>query len=203
VVAAEQAHVTASPPIGSGVSPADDGGARHLKRGLRMPDLDLPTTAGRSVNFAKMAGLIIVYCYPWTGRPGLPDPPGWGDIPGAHGSTPEAEGFRDLDAGFRQVGAEVFGLSTQATGYQQELVERLGLSFELVSDERFALRRALALPTFATGGVTYLKRLTLAVRDGRIARVYYPVTLPAAHAREVCSWLGMSDRSDLRERGGV
>jgi peroxiredoxin len=184
------------PGIGGGAAPPGDGGASHLKRGRRMPDLELPTTTGRSVNFARLAGTAIVYCYPWTGRPGLPNPPGWDDIPGAHGSTPEAEGFRDLYAGFRQVKAAVYGLSTQTTDYQQELVERLGLPFELVSDRRFVLQRALALPTFVTGGVTYLKRLTLAVRDGRIERVYYPVPLPAAHAREVCAWLGMQRQPD-------
>lgn len=182
-------------------APEDDGGARHLRRGQRLPDLDLPTTAGRSVSFARLAGFAIVYCYPWTGRPGLPDPPGWDDIPGAHGSTPEAEGFRNLHAGFRQVGAEVFGLSTQPTTYQRELVERLGLPFEIASDAHFAFQRALDLPTFASGGVTYLKRLTLAIRDGRIERIYYPIAAPAAHAREVCAWLGMADRSDLRPGG--
>lgn len=194
MAAAEPALVTAAAGIGGDTLP-DDGGARHLRRGQRMPDLDLPTTAGRSLSFARAPGTAIVYCYPWTGRPGLPNPPGWDDIPGAHGSTPEAEGFRDLHAGFLHVGAAVYGLSTQTADYQRELVERLGLPFELVSDERFALQRALALPTFATGGVTYLKRLTLAVRDGRIERVYYPVSRPAAHAREVCAWLGMIDRS--------
>ena len=85
---------------------ADDGGARHLQRGRRMPDIELPTTAGRSVSFARLAGRAIVYCYPWTGRPGEPNPPGWDDIPGAHGSTPQAEGFRDLYDGFRQVEAQ-------------------------------------------------------------------------------------------------
>ena len=186
--------MTRSADMGNAALP-DDGAARHLKRGRRMPDLDLPTTGGRSVNFARGSGMAIVYCYPWTGRPGLPNPPDWDDIPGAHGSTPEAEGFRDLHAGFRGAGASAYGLSTQTTEYQRELVERLGLPFELVSDERFALQRALALPTFATGGVTYLKRLTLAVSDGRIERVYYPIPLPAAHAREVCAWLGMIHRS--------
>jgi peroxiredoxin len=181
-------------------APADD--ARHLKRGQRLPDLDLPTTAGRFVNFARLAGMAIVYCYPWTGRPGLPDPPGWDEIPGAHGSTPEAEGFRNLYAGFRQVGAEVFGLSTQDTAYQRELVVRLDLPFEIASDEHFAFQRALSLPTFAVGGAAYLKRLTLAINGGRIERVYYPIAEPAAHAREVCAWLGMIDRSDLH-RGGA
>jgi peroxiredoxin len=168
-----------------------------------MPDLHLPTTAGGSISLARLPGLAIVFCYPWTGRPGLSNPPHWDDIPGAHGSTPEAEGFRDLYAGFRQVDAAVYGLSTQPTDYQRELVERLALPFAIISDEQFAFQRALALPTFATGGVTYLKRLTLALRDGRIERVYYPIPLPGAHAREVCAWLGMRDRSDLRKTGGV
>jgi len=173
----------------------DDGGARHLQRGRRIPDIELPTTAGRSVSLARLAGRSIVFCYPWTGRPGEPNPPGWDDIPGAHGSTPQAQGFRDLYDGFLQVEAGVFGLSTQSTTYQRELIERLGLPFEIVSDEGFVLVDALALPTFSTGGVTYLKRLTLAIRDGRIERVYYPVHRPEAHAREVCAWLGMIDRS--------
>lgn len=183
--------------------PADDGGTRHLKRGMRMPDIALPTTAGREVSFARIPGMVIVYCYPWTGKPGLPNPPDWDHIPGAHGSTPQAEGFRDLFAGFLQVETPVFGLSTQSTEYQHEFSKRLGLPFEIASDERFTLARALDLPTFATGGVTYLKRLTLAIRDGRIERVYYPVSSPASHPREICAWLGMIDRSDLRKGGRV
>ena len=81
-------------------TPGESAGARHLKRGRRMPDLALPTTAGRSVNFAELSGRAVVFCYPWTGRPGQPNPPSWDDIPGAHGSTPEAEGSvpRALDA---------------------------------------------------------------------------------------------------------
>jgi peroxiredoxin len=183
--------------------PGDDGGARHLRRGRRMPDLTLATTTGGEVNFARLPGMAVLYCYPWTGRPGLPNPPGWDDIPGAHGSTPQSEGFRDLYAGFRQVDTELFGLSTQPTAYQRELADRLRLPFALASDAQFALQQALALPTFTTGGVTYLKRLTLAIRDGRIERVYYPIPAPTAHPREVCAWLGMIDRSDLRKGGRV
>jgi peroxiredoxin len=160
-----------------------------------MPDIALPTTSGRQVSFTAMAGRVVVFCYPWTGRPGLPNPPGWDDIPGAHGSTPQAEGFRDLYMGFRDLDAQVFGLSTQSIEYQSELVARLRLPFEMVSDEGFALQRALRLPTFTTGGVRYLKRLTLALGDGRIERVYYPVDAPGAHAREVCAWLGMIHRT--------
>ena len=173
----------------------DDGATRHLKRGRLLPDIALPTTTGRRVSFGKLPGRAILYCYPWTGRPGLPNPPGWDDIPGAPGSTPQTEGFRNLHVGFEQVGATVFGLSTQPTDYQQELAKRLELPFELVSDVGFELANALSLPTFETGGVTYLKRLTLCLNDGCIERVYYPIELPAAHAREVCAYLGMTHRT--------
>jgi peroxiredoxin len=79
----------------------------------------------------------------------------------------------------------LFGLSRQDTAYQRELITRLGLPFPLLSDEAGAFGAALTLPTFATGGTTYLKRLTLLIANGRIERVFYPVIDPAGHAAEV------------------
>jgi len=169
--------------------PIDDGGARHLVRGRVMPDLDLPTTGGHTVNFRRLDGWTILFVYPWTGRPGVDNPPDWDDIPGAHGSTPEAEGFRNLYRTFVEVGSRVYGLSAQATDWQQEFATRLELSFDLVSDADGKFREALSLPTFETGGVTYLTRLTLAIRDGRIERTIYPVQQPGAHSRDVLVWL--------------
>jgi peroxiredoxin len=131
----------------------------------------------------------VIYIYPWTGRPGLPDPPGWDAIPGAHGSTPESAGFRDLYSEFARRNVEVFGLSTQSSAYQRELAVRLALPFALLSDPAFELQRALGLPTFAAGGAFYLKRLTLFVRDGNIAHVFYPVHPPDTHAAAVLRWL--------------
>jgi peroxiredoxin len=66
-----------------------------------------------------------VFCYTWTGRPGLASPPQWDEIPGAHGSTPQAQDFRNFYTAFADIGVGVFGLSTQSTDHQRELVERL------------------------------------------------------------------------------
>jgi len=181
-------------------APADDGGARHLVRRYKIPDVALPTTAGREVSFARMPGRTVVFFYPWTGRPGLPDPPGWDEIPGAHGSTPEAEGFRSLFTAFERLDTAVFGVSTQGIDHQRELVERLALPFAIASDAGLAFSRALALPTFETGGTTFLKRLTLVILDGRIEHLYYPVHPPDAHAREVLAWLGASVGYALESR---
>jgi peroxiredoxin len=169
-------------------APADDGAARHLVRGLPMPSIALATTAGASVNFAEHPEWALLFVYTWTGRPGVANPPGWDTIPGAHGSTPQAQGFANLHAAFRQQGAQIFGVSAQTTSWQREFAERLGLPFALASDAELRLQRALRLPTFETGGVVYLKRLTLAIRDGAIERCFYPVHPPEAHARDMLAW---------------
>ena len=170
-------------------APEDDGGARHLVSGLAMPDIALASTRGEPSSLAQIAGLVVIYIYPWTGGAGLSNPPSWDDIPGAHGSTPETEGFRDLHPEFRRLGVQVFGLSTQSTAHQAELASRLGVPFAFLSDEGFALKRALELPVFSTGGVVYLKRLTLVLDQGRIRHTFYPVYPPDRHAQDVLAWL--------------
>jgi peroxiredoxin len=83
----------------------------------------------------------------------------------------------------------VFGLSTQNTAFQQELVERLRLPFPVLSDEKVELVRAARLPTFKAAGLTLLKRLTLVIDDGRVTRVFYPVFPPNRSAADVVDWL--------------
>lgn len=170
-------------------APEDDGGARHLVPGSAVPDVPLPATDGRTISLARRPGRYVVFVYPWTGSPGRPNPPHWDDIPGAHGSTPEAEGFRDACDAFRAAGFEVLGVSGQPTADQQELADRLGLPFPLLSDAAGALRKTLSLPTFETGGVIYLKRLTLVLGSGAIERVVYPVHPPHTHARALLATL--------------
>lgn len=170
-------------------APDDDGAARHLAAGFALPDVTLPATDGRTISVARLAGRWVIYIYPWTGRPGLPNPPRWDDIKGAHGSTPEAEGFRDCYKAYRAAGFDVLGMSGQETADQQEFAARLSLPFPLLSDAGGTLRRVLRLPTFETGGITYLKRLTLVLRDGTIERSIYPVHPPHTHASDLLATL--------------
>lgn len=171
------------------MAPEDDGGARHLMPGRRLPSVSLASTAGKPVDPARLKGRSVLFAYPWTGRPGLPNPPDWDHIPGAHGSTPETEGFRDLHPVLQAMGIGVYGISTQSPGYQAEMAQRLRLPFPILSDEQLRLAEAWRLPVFRTGGEVYLKRLTLVLRDGRIERCFYPVHPPGLHAREVHEWL--------------
>src|ERR1043166_8671117 len=140
--------------------PKDDGGAKHLK-GMALPDLELPSTSNRRVNLSKIAApRVVVYCYPMTGRPDRQLPAGWDDIPGARGCTPETCGFRDHHKDLAKLHADVYDVSTQSREYQQEMVKRLEVPFEVLSDEKMTFTRALRLPTFTVEGMTLIKRLT-------------------------------------------
>jgi peroxiredoxin len=173
-------------------APQDDGAADHLT-GMTLPDLALPATSGGPVNLSKLAGRTVLYIYPRTGVPGVDLPPGWSDIPGARGCTPQSCAFRDHHAQLKTLGvAQLFGLSTQDTAYQQEAATRLHLPFAILSDEKLAFTQALKLPTFTVAGMTLLKRMALVIDDGVIAKVFYPVFPPDKNAEEVVAWIQAS-----------
>lgn len=170
--------------------PEDDGGADHLP-GLAVPHLHLRSTTGETVAVDALgAGRTVIYLYPLTGRPDVDLPDGWESIPGARGCTTEACDFRDHHQELLAAGAQgVFGLSSQDTPYQSEVVERLGLPFAMLSDPQLSLAAALGLPTFDVDGLTLFKRLTLVVREAVIEHVFYPIFPPNVHAQQVLAWL--------------
>jgi peroxiredoxin len=129
-----------------------------------------------------------------TGVPGKPLPEGWDLIPGARGCTPQSCSFRDRYREICDLGAAVYGLSTQGTEYQREMADRLNLPFEILSDRDLHFAEALRLPIFVAEGKRLIRRLTLIVRDGVIEHVFYPVFPPDADAGEVAAWLKAAER---------
>ncbi len=169
--------------------PQDDGACDHLT-GMRLPPIVLRSTGGRAIDLSQLAGTTVVYIYPRTGRPDQELPTGWNAIPGARGCTPQSCAFRDHYQELKDLGvAELFGLSTQDTAYQQEAVERLHLPFEILSDDKLEFARALRLPTFEVDGMKLIKRITLVVRNGKIEKVFYPVFPSDRNADDVIAWL--------------
>jgi peroxiredoxin/DNA-binding transcriptional MerR regulator len=171
-------------------APEDDGAAEHLP-GTIVPPIALVSTAGADIRLDTLGPRhTVIYIYPLTGRPGIDLPAGWNSIPGARGCTPEACGFRDHFHDLLEAGAgRVYGLSSQDTVYQNEVVERLGLPFDMLSDPTLSLADALGLPTFEAGGMRLFKRLTLVIRDGVIEHAFYPIFPPDEHAQQVLTWL--------------
>jgi peroxiredoxin len=170
--------------------PVDDRAADHLL-GLRIPPIELKSTANRMVNLAEFSKRqrTVVYCYPMTGAPNQQLPAGWDEIPGARGCTPQSCSFRDHFHEMKALDTLVFGLSTQTTEYQQEMAQRLHLPFEVLSDAELAFTKALRLPTFEVESKILLKRLTLILSGAEIVKVFYPVFPPDKNAEEVIEWL--------------
>ncbi len=171
-------------------APQDDGAAKHLV-GMKIPSVKLPATDGASVDLSSLKGRVVLFAYPRTGEPGkisLVDD--WDMIPGARGCTPHTCAFRDLFKDLQAAGAsKVFGLSTQDTDYQREMAERLHVPFQILSDEKLELTRALKLPSMDVAGLTMIKRLALVIDDAKITHVFYPVFPPDRNAGDVIAWL--------------
>jgi peroxiredoxin len=169
--------------------PRDDGAARGLP-GRELPPLRLEATRGGAVDLRDAArDLLVLYVYPRTGGPGIPDVPGWDEIPGARGCTPENCAFRDHARELAELGATVHGLSAQPLEEQREFAERERIPYALLNDSALDLVTDPGLPTFEAGELRLYRRLTLIARAGRIEHVFYPVFPPDAHASEVLSWL--------------
>ena len=168
--------------------PEDDGACSHLP-GRALPAVTLPSTAGRMVNLAQLNIPTVLFFYPRNAQPHESIPEEWNLIPGARGCTPHSCGFRDLHQEFKLLGFQIFGVSTQDTDYQKELVNRVHLPFEVLSDAKFELVKDLRLPTFEYRGLRLLKRMAWVVEDGKITRVFYPVFPPDKNADEVLNWL--------------
>jgi peroxiredoxin len=167
--------------------PEDDGACDHLT-GSNIPEIILNSTHNEEVNIGKLSGYTVIYIYPMTGQPNVALPEGWNEVPGARGCTPQSCSFRDLHDDLK-THAQIFGLSSQETDYQQEAKERLHLPFELLSDTNFLLKQHLSLPTFTLDGIERYKRITLIIKENSIKKVFYTVFPPDQNASDVLNWL--------------
>ena len=165
-------------------------GAQAGQVGITLPDFELPASDGTAVNLSQLPGRAVIYAYPMTATPGVALPDGWDMIPGARGCTPQACAFRDHAADLAELGVKhLFGVSTQTTAEQAEVVYRLHLPFRLLSDAALRLADALRLPVMEVEGRPMLRRLTLIASDGIIRAAQYPVFPPDTAPASVRAWL--------------
>jgi peroxiredoxin len=157
---------------------------QHLV-GTFLPDVNLPTSFGTILNPAHVKGRAVYVCYPYSGRPNVPNPPNWDNIEGAHGSTPQILAFAKLFHQFEERQIKIFGLNLLSLEWNTDFSIRNSLPFPLLSDEAQQFSTSLDLPRFSTGGSDFLQRITLSVEDARITKVLFPISVPEKNAVDI------------------
>lgn len=87
------------------------------------------------------------------------------------------------------MGYRFYGLSNRDSDYQPEAVERLHLTYPLLSDPGFSAATELGLPSFEFDGEKLHVRSTLIVVAGNIAHANLGITDTDAHPRRLLAQL--------------
>jgi peroxiredoxin len=153
------------------------------------PENTFNSTSGFEAPAHIKSDWLVIYFFPMISDPVSALPEGWLSVPGAAGCTAESCGFRDFHSELKKLNVKIFGLSSQSIEHQAEAKKRLGLPFDLLSDESLILKRILGLNTFFADGSEYYERITLVIRNGMICKVFYPVLSPQTHVHDVLDWL--------------
>jgi peroxiredoxin len=110
-------------------------------------------------------------------------------------SNPEGRAEVALHEAFRDVREKlevckstgVVAISNQTPGMQMKLRVHCRLSHRMLRDPGLQLARAMGLPTKSHGDRTVYDRLVIVMSEGRIERVFYPVT--AGTVTQILGWL--------------
>jgi peroxiredoxin Q/BCP len=109
----------------------------------------------------------VVYFYPKDETPGC---------------TAEACSFRDSYEDFKDLGAEVIGISSDSIGSHKRFAQRHSLSFILLADTKKVVQRLFKLPKILFG--LYAKRITFVIdQTGKVVYVHDSI-LPTSHIKK-------------------
>lgn len=117
-----------------------------IKVGDRPPNFTLPDAQGNNVSLSDFIGnkSVVVYFYPKDDTPGC---------------TKESCAFRDSYEVFKEIGAEVIGISADSTDSHQKFASKYQLPFILLSDSNNKVRNLFGVPPtlfILPGRVTYV-----------------------------------------------
>ena len=170
-------------------APKSEENLSHLNN-YHIQRIKLRSTNNKLVDLSDLRGLTIIYIYPMTGQPDKSLPDNWDNIPGARGCTPQSCSFRDNFHELKKLNiSNIFGLSTQTSEYQREMVQRLKLPYEVLSDEKLEFAKQLNLPIFEVGEMRLIKRITLILNNNIIIKYFYPVFPPDKNVGDVITYL--------------
>jgi peroxiredoxin Q/BCP len=142
---------------------------RRLGVGDVAPDFSLPSQTGEVVSMKEKIGKkdIVLYFYPKDNTPGC---------------TTEARAFRDSYEVFKQLGAEVMGVSSDSVESHRGFAAKCDLPFILLSDAGGRVRELYSVPSsfgLLPGRVTYIID-----KKGIVRHVFSSQMSPKKHVDE-------------------
>ncbi|MFN7099413.1 MAG: peroxiredoxin [Flavobacterium sp.] len=146
---------------------------KELKVGDVIPHFTATDTEGNLFDSKTVLGQkpLVIYFYPKDNTPGC---------------TAQACSFRDQYEDFKELGAEVIGISGDSTSSHQKFAKQFKLPFILLSDSNKAIRKLFGVPTglfgLMPGRVTYVTDKNGVVQmifDSMMATKHIPKALQA------------------------
>ncbi|MCS7067035.1 MAG: peroxiredoxin [Meiothermus sp.] len=150
-----------------------------LKLGDPAPLVQVQDAMGRTVDLAALVGqgrYIVLWFYPKASSPGC---------------TAQGKQYAELHDAFRQLGAEVFGVSADPASAQCRFIDRLALQGGMIPDPSGALGRAFGVGGWLGFGQLlgmYNRDTILINPEGRIEKIWRNVN-PFQDARVVLEYL--------------
>jgi len=145
----------------------------ELKVGDKIPNFTAKDTHGNDFDSQEIIGKkpLVIYFYPKDNTPGC---------------TAQACSFRDQYEDFKDLGAEVIGISSDSIASHQKFTQQFKLPFILLSDSDKEIRRLFGVPAglfgILPGRVTYVADKTgtiIMVFDSMMAKRHIPKALEA------------------------
>jgi peroxiredoxin Q/BCP len=145
----------------------------ELKKGNRIPNFKAKDSNGNDFDSKNLVGKspFVLYFYPKDNTPGC---------------TAQACSFRDQYEDFKDLGAEVIGVSSDSFDSHQKFAKQYKLPFILLSDSNKKIRKLFGVPSgmfgLVPGRVTYVadkEGVIIMVFDSMLATKHIPKALEA------------------------
>ncbi|BBP45682.1 peroxiredoxin [Thiosulfatimonas sediminis] len=149
-----------------------------LAEGATLPDFTLHATSNQTLCNADFVGRYsVIYVYPKDSTPGC---------------TTEGLDFSALADEFKQLNAQIFGLSLDSLRRHENFKNKQNFAFDLISDPQAELCQALGVyqlkKNFGKEYMGLVRSTFLVDPQGTIIRVWSPVKING-HAQEVLQTL--------------